>query len=727
MKFTRQFDQMDCGPSCIRMVASAYGKDYPLSYLRSLSHLTREGVSIAGIRDALQQIGLRSATFEMTFEQLREHCPLPAILHWEQNHFVVLYDVRRSRVTGKWKYYVANPAYGKHTFDEEGMAHYWLNGTKGVVIAIEPTEQFDKIPEVKQKHSLLRFARKYVWPFKLEMSQSAVGMLLGILLSLVTPFLTQTMVDDGIGLRNMSVILSIMVAQMFIFLGSFSMNLISSWVSLYMSTRINIHILSDYLTKLLQLPMTFFETKSVGDYQQRLGDHARLQGFVTYGTLQTFFSIVSVPFYLVIIGWYSPVILGAYLLLTALSTMWMAYFFRRRKALDYEQFKVSSENQNKQFELLQGITDIKLNAYETYKLNEWRELQERQYRMSQKVLRLGQVQETGFALIGQLRNIFITCWIAVEVVNGNLTLGMMMSISAIIGQVNGPLSQLIGFLQQLQDARISLERSEEVHLCHDEDNEAQQQVPADHPLDIEVCDLSFSYTGSVGKPALSHISLKIPAGSMTAIVGESGSGKTTLMKLLLKFYQPTSGHILLGGRDLQQYAAHSVRHASGIVMQDNFLFSDTVLRNICLGEAENAEKLAEATHVACLDDYLSRQPLGLRTKVGSEGMGVSGGEKQRIMIARAVYKNPQYLMLDEATSSLDAENERRITEAIDGRFKGRTRIVIAHRLSTVKNADQIVVLRHGQVVEVGTHAQLIAHKGYYYELIKNQLELADGQ
>ena len=727
MKFTRQFDQMDCGPSCIRMVASAYGKDYPLSYLRSLSHLTREGVSIAGIRDALQQIGLRSATFEMTFEQLREHCPLPAILHWEQNHFVVLYDVRRSRVTGKWKYYVANPAYGKHTFDEEGMAHYWLNGTKGVVIAIEPTELFDKIPEVKQKHSLLRFARKYVWPFKLEMSQSAVGMLLGILLSLVTPFLTQTMVDDGIGLRNMSVILSIMVAQMFIFLGSFSMNLISSWVSLYMSTRINIHILSDYLTKLLRLPMTFFETKSVGDYQQRLGDHARLQGFVTYGTLQTFFSIVSVPFYLIIIGWYSPVILGAYLLLTALSTMWMAYFFRRRKALDYEQFKVSSENQNKQYELLQGITDIKLNAYETYKLNEWRELQERQYRMSQKVLRLGQVQETGFALIGQLRNIFITCWIAVEVVNGNLTLGMMMSISAIIGQVNGPLSQLIGFLQQLQDARISLERSEEVHLCHDEDNEAQQQVPADHPLDIEVCDLSFSYTGSVGKPALSHISLKIPAGSMTAIVGESGSGKTTLMKLLLKFYQPTSGHILLGGRDLQQYAAHSVRHASGIVMQDNFLFSDTVLRNICLGEAENAEKLAEATHVACLDDYLSRQPLGLRTKVGSEGMGVSGGEKQRIMIARAVYKNPQYLMLDEATSSLDAENERRITEAIDGRFKGRTRIVIAHRLSTVKNADQIVVLRHGQVVEVGTHAQLIAHKGYYYELIKNQLELADGQ
>lgn len=725
MKFTRQFDQMDCGPACIRMVASAYGKDYPLSYLRSLSHLTREGVSVAGIRDALQQIGLRSASFEMTLEQLRDKCPLPAILYWEQNHFVVLYDVRRSRITKKWKYYVANPAYGKHVFNEESFSRFWLNGNKGVVIGIEPADNFDSIPEVKQKHSLLRFARKYVWPFKLEMSQSAVGMLLGILLSLITPFLTQTMVDDGIGLRDMNVILSIMFAQLFIFLGSFTMNLISSWVSLYMSTRINIHILSDYLSKLLKLPMSFFETKSVGDYQQRMSDHSRLQGFVTYSTLQTLFSIVSVPFYIVIIGWYDPIILAAYILFTALSTAWMTYFFHHRKALDYEQFKVSSENQNKQFELLQGITDIKLNAYDDYKLNEWRSLQERQYNMSQKVLRLGQVQETGFTLIGQLRNILITCWIAVEVVNGNLTLGMMMSISAIIGQVNGPLSQLIGFLQQLQDARISLERSEEVHLCQNEDDSAQLELSNNQPLDIEVRDLCFSYTGSANNPTLSHINLKIPAGSMTAIVGESGSGKTTLMKLLLKFYAPTSGCIRIGEHDLQQYTAKSVRKASGIVMQDNFLFSDTLLRNICLGEAENDERLAKAIHISCLDSYVKHQPLGLRTKVGSEGIGVSGGEKQRIMIARAVYKAPQYLLLDEATSSLDSENERQITESIENCFKKCTRIVIAHRLSTVKNANQIVVLKHGKVVEVGTHAQLITRKGYYYNLVKNQLELAE--
>lgn len=724
-KFTRQFDQMDCGPACVRMVAAHYGKDYPLSYLRSLSHLTREGVSVAGIRDALGQLGAESASYQMTIDQLEELCPLPAILHWEQNHFVVLYGIRRGRFTGRRKFLVANPAFGKCTLSEETFSRAWLNGNQGVVIAIELTETFyGKLP-VKEKHSFVRFARKYAWPFRWELSQSALAMLFGLLISLITPFLTQAMVDDGIGMRDMNLIVSIMLAQLFIFLGSFSMGLIGSWVSLYMSTRININVLSDYLTKLLRLPMTFFETKSIGDYQQRLGDHGRLQSFVTYSTLQTFFSIISAPFYLIIIGWYSPVILLAYLALTGLSTAWMTWFFHRRKAIDYEQFKVSAENQNKQYELMSGITDIKLNGYADYKLEEWRNLQERQYRMSQKALRLGQIQNTGFTFIGQLRNIFITCWIAAEVVDGSLTLGMMMSISAIIGQVNGPLSQLIGFLQQFQDAKISLERSEEVQLCPDEDSRLQKAVPADAPRDIEVRDLTFSYTGSIGHPALKGVSLTIPAGKMTAIVGESGSGKTTLMKLLLKFYAPTKGDILLGGESLKAYKAESLRHVAGIVMQDNFLFSDTVRSNIILGEPNDDDRLTAATEAACLTDYLQNQPLGVNTKVGSEGIGVSGGERQRIMIARAVYKNPLYLMLDEATSSLDAENERHITEALDRIFAGRTRIVIAHRLSTVKNADQIIVLRHGEVAEHGTHAELVAARGYYYELIQNQLELAD--
>lgn len=725
MKFTRQFDKMDCGPACIRMVASHYGKDYPLSYLRSLSHLTREGVSVAGIRDALEKIGADSASFEMTMEQLRTKCPLPAILHWEQNHFVVLYDVKQHKLTKKWTYFVANPAYGKHGFSESSFEKYWLNGDTGIVIAVEPQEEFyDKKP-VKEKHSLTRFARKYVWPFRWELSQSALSMLFGMLLALVTPFLTQAMVDDGINMRNMGLILNILFAQLSLFIGTFIMGLISSHVSLYMSTRININILSDYLGKLLKLPMTFFDTKSVGDYQQRLGDHGRLQNFITYSTLQTLFSIVSAPFYLAIIGWYSMVILSVYLLLTGLSTVWMIYFFRRRKALDYEQFKVNSENQNKQYELMSGITDIKLNGYDDYKMEEWRTLQERSYQMNVKMLKLGQIQETGFTLIGQLRNIFITCWIAAEVVNGHLTLGMMMSISAIIGLVNGPLSQLIGFLQQFQDAKISLERSEEVHLCANEDSIAQVDIPCDTPQDIEVNNLTFSYTGSIGQPALKNVSFTIPAGKKTAIVGESGSGKTTLMKLLLKFYEPTKGEIKLGGKNLKNFSAKSIRRASGIVMQDNFIFSDTIKRNIILGEQENNEQLKRALTTACLNEFIKKQPLGVNTKIGAEGIGVSGGEKQRIMIARAAYKRPAYLMLDEATSSLDAENEKNITHNLENDFKGRTQIVIAHRLSTVKNADRIIVLRNGEVVEEGNHAELIAQHGYYYQLIHNQLELAN--
>ena len=725
MKFTRQFDKMDCGPACIRMVASHYGKDYPLSYLRSLSHLTREGVSVAGIRDALENIGADSASFEMTMEQLRTKCPLPAILHWEQNHFVVLYDVKQHKLTKKWTYFVANPAYGKHGFSESSFEKYWLNGDTGIVIAVELQEEFyDKKP-VKEKHSLTRFARKYVWPFRWELSQSALSMLFGMLLALVTPFLTQAMVDDGINMRNMGLILNILFAQLSLFIGTFIMGLISSHVSLYMSTRININILSDYLGKLLKLPMTFFDTKSVGDYQQRLGDHGRLQNFITYSTLQTLFSIVSAPFYLAIIGWYSMVILSVYLLLTGLSTVWMIYFFRRRKALDYEQFKVNSENQNKQYELMSGITDIKLNGYDDYKMEEWRTLQERSYQMNVKMLKLGQIQETGFTLIGQLRNIFITCWIAAEVVNGHLTLGMMMSISAIIGLVNGPLSQLIGFLQQFQDAKISLERSEEVHLCANEDSIAQVDIPIDTPQDIEVNNLTFSYTGSIGQPALKNVSFTIPAGKKTAIVGESGSGKTTLMKLLLKFYEPTKGEIKLGGKNLKNFSAKSIRRASGIVMQDNFIFSDTIKRNIILGEQENNEQLKRALTTACLNEFIKKQPLGVNTKIGAEGIGVSGGEKQRIMIARAAYKRPAYLMLDEATSSLDAENEKNITHNLENDFKGRTQIVIAHRLSTVKNADRIIVLRNGEVVEEGNHAELIAQHGYYYQLIHNQLELAN--
>lgn len=719
MKFTRQFDTMDCGPACVRMIASHFGRDYPLSYLRSLSQLTREGVSVAGIRHALSAIGIESASFEMTPEQLAADCPLPAILYWEQKHFVVL-----ERITRKGKFVICDPAYGRNRIGREEFERSWLNGVKGVVIAAEPTDEFERHAAASGHHTFRDFARKYILPFKSQLLQSFLAMLVGMLLGLVAPFLTQAVVDQGIATKNLGLIFDILLAQIALFVGQFIMTTIGSWVTLYMSTHISIGILRDYLAKLLRLPMSFFDTKSVGDYQQRLGDHSRLQSFMTGSSVETLFSLFSVPFYLSVIAFYSPIILGVFLLFTALSTGWMAYFFRRRKSLDYEQFAVSSQNQTKLYELISGITDIKVNGYGGYKLAEWESLQQKQYAMSRKSLRLNQIQNTGFTIINQLRNIIITCWIAMEVVGGSLTLGMMMSISAIIGMVSGPLGQMIGFLQQYQDAKISLERSQEVHLCDAEDNELQADVPVDGPRDIELRDVSFSYTGSEGKMALSDVSFTIPAGKMTAIVGESGSGKTTLMKLLLKFYEPTKGRICLGGKPLAGYRAESMRGQCGIVMQDNFLFSDSIRQNIIMGESYEPDRLKAAIEIACLGDLIDRHPLGAERKVGADGIGVSGGERQRIMIARAAYKNPLYLMLDEATSSLDADNEARITANLAGSFANRTRIVIAHRLSTVRNADNIIVLRHGRVAEQGTHEELVALGGYYFTLIKNQLELA---
>lgn len=722
--FVRQFDQMDCGPACISMVARHYGKIFPLSYLRSLSCLSRKGVSVAGIRRALGEIKMESASFEMSLGQLREDCPLPAIVHWDQNHFVVLYAISKTRVGGKYKYHVANPAYGKHRMNEEEFCRGWLNGSKGVVVAMEPADGFFGQESIHDAHSFYAFAHKYVWAFRQELLQLAIGLLAGAMLSFVGPFLTQAVVDNGIMQRDIGVITAILLAQLFLFIGSFSMGIVSSWVTLYMGTKININILFDYLSKLLRLPISFFETKSVGDYSQRIADHGRLQSFTTQMSLDTAFSILSGSVLLVIIGYYSMFILSVYLSLTALSAMWMSYFWNKRKALDYEVFKLASGNQNKMYEMMSGIIDIKINSYSEYKIAEWKGLQDVMYRMSQRALRLGQVQNTGYAMIGQLRNIFVTFWIAMEVVHGDLTLGMMMSISSIIGQVNGPLSQLIGFLQQFQDAKISLERSQEVLLCPNEDNDSLGELGGDKPVDILVENVSFQYNDTVGAPALENVSFSIPAGKTTALVGESGSGKTTLMKLLLRFYAPGQGNILFGDVASGQLKAESIRKQMGIVMQENFIFSDTIRQNIILGGQYDEQKMKTALEMACLSDYVKKLPLGIDTKIGTDGTGVSGGEKQRIMIARAIYKNPLYLLLDEATSSLDAENERKITENLSREFHDRTMLVIAHRLSTVRNADHIVVLRHGKVVESGNHEELVGRKGYYYELVRNQLELA---
>lgn len=722
LKFTRQYDRMDCGPACVRMVASAFGKLYPLGWLRAQACLTREGVSVAGIRRALASAHLESASFKMTLEELEHQCPLPAILHWNQNHFVVLVRVwhRRER---KWE--IADPAFGRHWVDDQRMRSAWLaGGDKGVVVAAEPMPDFSEQRPPSESHSFLRFAKKHVWPFRRALVKSAAIMAGGILLSLVLPFLTQAMVDKGIGGANVNLILCILLAQLALTAGSFLMQFLGGRTALYMSTHISISIISGFLEKLLKLPMTFFDTKGAGDYQQRIADHTRLQNFMTLESLQTFFSIISVPFYLAIIGSYSLTALGAYLVLTAGAILWSAYFFRQRRAIDYEQFQLNVKVQNRMFEITNGIVDIKVNSMDRFKIEQWRSLQDKQYEMGRRVLRLDQLQNIGFAAISQLRNLAILCWIAVCVVDGSLTLGMMLSVSVIIGMVSSPLAQIVTFLRRLQDARISLERSDEVNTASNEDDPAMICVPLDYPLDIAIENVSFSYGGELEKPVLKNISFEIPAGSFIAIVGESGSGKTTLLKLLLKFYAPSSGRIMLGAEDLAAYSAASLRSTAGVVMQDNFLFSDTLAANVALGETASPERLEEALDTACLDDFVKTRPMGVLSMVGAEGNGLSGGERQRVMLARVAYKNPPYILLDEATSSLDAETEKRITDKFMTSFPGSTRIVIAHRLSTVCKADLIIVMRRGEVVETGTHDQLLKGDTYYKTLLGNQLSLA---
>lgn len=723
LRFTRQHDSMDCGPACARMVASAFGKLFPLSFLREGACMTREGVSVAGIRRALGQVCVDSATFAMTLGQLEEKCPLPAVLHWNQNHFVVLERVRHGRRGRRWL--IADPAFGRRTASDADMAAHWLQGDTGIVIAAQPGEGFYRQAPPKESHSFVDFARRNVWPYRKALIRSGLVMLAGILFSFLLPFLTQAMVDRGIQGRDVDMVLMVLCAQLLLVGGSFVMQFLGSRISLYLSTHISITVLTAYLTKLLRLPMRFFDTKTPGDYQQRIADHSRLQSFLTADTLQTIFSLLSAPFYLIIMGMYNWVIMVTFVVLTGAGIGWSAWFLRRRRALDYERFELSARAQNQLFEITSGIVDIKVNSLGDYKTAQWRDLQQRQYDMARRILRLDNWQNIGFGAISQTRNLCILCWAALMVIQGSMTLGMMMSVSVIIGMAAAPLGQLVGFMRLAQDARISLERSDEVQQADDEDRPGLAEVPSDRPLDLELRGVTFAYGGELEKPALADVSLRIPAGKVTAIVGESGSGKTTLMKLLLKFYAPQQGVILLGGRPLEEYSADSLRRSCGVVMQDNFVFSDTLERNISMGGEVDADRMQAALTAACLTDFVDGRPLGLQTMTGAEGNGLSGGERQRMMLARVAYRRPPYIFLDEATSSLDAETERRVTENFARDFPGCTRLVIAHRLSTVRNADNIVVLRHGRVVEQGSHADLVARRGYYATLVRNQLDLPE--
>ncbi|WP_113653411.1 peptidase domain-containing ABC transporter [Pedobacter namyangjuensis] len=725
MKFSyfKQLDGMDCGPTCLRMVAKHYGKNFSLQRLRDISGINKEGVSLLGISEAAEKIGFRTMGTKVTLTQLQE-LDLPAILHWNQNHFVILYKVKRST------YYLADPSKGLIEYKEAEFLQKWLsvhnNGhSQGIALILSPTPELYAQEGDKENGLNWSYLLRYLFQYKQLVIQLFVGLGVGSLLQLIVPFLTQSVVDIGINTRNLNFIYIILIAQTMLFLGRISVDFIRSWILLHISTRINISILTDFLIKLMKLPMSFFDTKMTGDIMQRMNDQKRIESFLTGSTLSTIFSLFNLVIFTGVLAYYNINIFFIFLVSSVLYTLWVIAFLKKRRTLDHKRFDLSSKNQSSIVQLIGGMQEIKLNNCEQQKRWEWEHLQAGLFKFSVRSLSLGQIQQAGTFFINEGKNILITFLVAKAVIDGQLTLGGMMAIQYIVGQVNSPVEQLLGFIQQSQDAKISLERLNEIHQMDDEeptDRTFLNELPNNKSISIN--NLSFTYPGAGNEPVLKNIDIHIPEGKTTAIVGMSGSGKTTILKLLLRFYIPQKGDIKVGATSIDQISYKHWRGKCGIVMQDGFIFSDTIAKNIAVAdEYPDTLKLQHAIKMANIDDLIDSLPLGLNTKIGAEGNGISQGQKQRILIARAVYKDPTYIFFDEATNALDAKNESIIMQNLEDFFKGKTVVVVAHRLSTVKNADNIIVLDKGLIIEQGNHQQLTQQRGEYYHLVKNQLEL----
>src|SRR6201998_3243882 len=705
---------MDCGPASLKMIAKHYGRDYSLTFLRELCNLSHSGVSLRGISEAGEKLGLRTMGVSVPFEQLADEVTLPCIAHWNQQHFVVVYKITRTKV------YVADPGYGSVKYTHEEFKKGWLSndtstenpeaipsGNNGIVLLIEPSPTFfeldihDEHVEKNKKGFLFLF--QYLLPFKKLLVQLFLGMLVGSLLMLLFPFLTQSVVDFGINHRDVSFIYIILAAQLMLFFSRTTVDFIRNWILLHIRSRININLVSDFLIKLMKLPISFFDTKLMGDLLQRISDHERIEHFLTSSTLNVLFSIFNLFAFSAILAVYNLKIFAVFVIGSILYTLWITFFLKRRREIDFKRFNRMKDNQDSLIQLIQGMQEIKLHNCEQEKRWGWERIQAKLYKISVSGLKLNQYQQAGSFFINEFKNIVITFLSAEAVIHGEISLGMMLSIQYIIGQLNSPIEQMIGFIQSAQDAKLSLERLAEIHDKKDEENLSEQKIgELGSNRSIYINDVSFHYPGMHHQFVLNDLNLCIPEGKTTAIVGMSGSGKTTLLKLLLNFYKPARGEVKVGSYSLDNISNKLWRSECGVVMQDGFIFSDTIAKNIALG-AEKIDKalLDKAIDTANIRDFIERLPMGLNTKIGSDGQGMSAGQKQRLLIARAVYKNPHYIFFDEATNALDANNEKVIMQNLDEFFKGRTVVVVAHRLSTVKNADQIIVMDKGRVVEFG--------------------------
>ena len=722
-----QLDAMDCGPTCLRIIAKHYGRSYSLQTLRDF--ITRQGVSMLGISDAAESIGFRTQGLRITLDRLIEDMPLPCILHWNQNHFVVCYEITGKE--GNHYFRISDPARGKYKIDEQGFRKCWCstkdgNEEAGTALALSPSPEFYEHEDERMGGNRnIGYFFQYLFPYKSQLLQLVIGIMLGSIFSLILPFLTQAVVDQGISNNNLNLITLILVAQLVLAVTQTGVSFIQSWITLHMNTRISITLISDFLMKLMKLPLHFFDSKNIGDIMQRIGDHSRIQAFMTGNALTTFFSLFNFIVFAFILVYYDVQILLVFIVGNTLYVLWIVFFMRYRRKLDNARFTQSSVNQSNMVQMITGMQEIKLNNCEKQQRWLWESIQVKLFKISIKSTALGQYQQIGSIFFSRTTGLLISYISARAVIEGEITLGMMMSVSYIIGQLSAPVGQIIGFAQSLQDAKISLERLNEIHNREDEEqnrDERINEIPESGSLRLDgVC---FSYDGSDREYILKDINIEIPRHKVTAIVGASGSGKTTVIKLLLGFYNPNKGSLKIGNVDLKDINPHLWRHSTGAVMQDGFIFSDTIARNIALGtDAIDRERLYHAVEAACIRDFIESLPLKYNTRIGMEGNGISQGQKQRILIARAIYKNPEFLFFDEATNALDANNERAIMDNLNGFYKGKTVVVVAHRLSTVQNADNIIVLDNGAVAEEGTHSELSKLKGIYYKLVKNQLEL----
>lgn len=726
-----QPDAMDCGPTALQIVAKYYGRHYNIQFLRELAYKSREGVSLLSLSDAAEKIGFRTQGVRLGFDQLSE-ATFPFILHWNQNHFIVIYNIEKKKK--RTFIHVSDPAAGLLKYSKEEFLKCWANTKedgedKGIALFLEPTPDFYVEKGEKVNKAGFRYLFSYIRPFQKLIVQLLLGFLTGSLLSLLLPFLTQAIVDVGITTNNLDFIVLVLIAQLVLTISQTAVGFVRSWIMLHVSVRVGISLISDFLIKLMKLPIRFFDTKMIGDLRQRIDDNNRIQSFLTGNLISMSFGVFMFIIYSFIMAYYDWRILLIFYAGSALYIGWILLFLKRRKEIDYKRFSVSAANQSNVYQLITGMQEIKLNSCEKQKRWEWERIQANLFRVSIKGLMLQQNQQAGSVFINQAKNILISFISAKAVIEGDLTLGMMMAVQYIIGQLNSPINEFIGFIQTAQDAKISLERLGEIHEREDEEPEneskiAELPVPTQRILKIE--NVSFHYEGPRSPRVLKDINLLIPENKITAIVGASGSGKTTLLKLLLGFYPPNEGKIRLGDIEFEQFSMDMWRKKCGTVMQDGYIFSDSIANNIAVADdIADKDKLFDAVTAANIRDYIEGLPLRYNTKIGQEGVGLSQGQKQRILIARAVYKNPDFLFFDEATNALDANNEERIMQNMNDFFKGKTVITVAHRLSTVKNADQIVVLDKGEIIELGTHSELVSQKGAYYTLVKNQLELGN--